>query len=637
HPARFWIALTDGRVFTFDPRNGQYVLFGQASREETGSGRGRPLRFYEDTQGRLWLRLLGAGLVQIDLRQRRFLRFAYRPGVLAEGGAVMHERRREPGVLWIGTWSGLHRLDVRTGQVRRYTVRDGLPSDYIYGLLEDVRGRLWISTTNGLSRFDPFAQSFKNFGPEHGLPAREFNEGAFAVAPDGQLFFGSIAGVSAFDPAELRDNQIPPVVHITGVRLFNRPLTPGPDSPLHQPSGEARRLVLDHDEDVVTFEFVGLEYEAPERVRYRYMLEGFDPSWVGAGTRREATYTNLKPGRYTFRVQAANADGVWSQVGAELTVVVHPPWWRTWWAYLCYVVLVVAGVRAAMRAQRQRIMARERERTERLRVEATEARLDAVGRELAVARRIQQGALPKALPESQGLEYVEVAARMVPAQEVGGDLYDFFWIDEHRLAFAIGDVAGKGVPAALFMAVTRSALRAVALTGLTPGPCMTRVNALLCEEALRGMFVTLFYGVLDVTTGHLAFANAGHNVPLFVPAAGEVTPLPRKPSLALCLRGNATYTELEMQLTPGDSLFLFTDGVTEAANVVRARFGDARLLSTVRSLVGRPPEQQINRVVTAVEMFAGGAPQADDITALAIRLKAKVTVPVAVEPETAEA
>ncbi len=624
HPGRFLLVLTDGEAFTFSPEEGRYRSLGYAT-TLTPDGRGFPQRFYRDHAGQAWLVLHKAGLVGFDLARRRFVPVGMdrRTGV-ADGAYAVHERAQEPGILWVGTWSGLDRVDTRTGAVRHYTERDGLANGYIYGILEDRAGQLWLSTNHGLSRFDPARGTFRAYGPEHGLQGYEFNGQGYAQARDGEMFFGGVNGISAFYPDRLRDDPSPPTVRITGLRLFNRPVEPGTGRVLPVPLNRLATLTLPYDQNVVTFEFVGLHFKAPEQNRYRYRLEGFDKAWLDGGTRREATYTNLRPGRYRLRVQAANADGVWNRSGATLAVVVTPPWWRTPGAYLAYGLLFVGLVFGAARGQRRLILHRERLRTQRLadrlRAEAAEARLDAVGRELAVAQRIQQGALPRTLPQGPGSEQVEVAAEMIPAREVGGDLYDYFWVDDCCLAFAVGDVSGKGVPAALFMALTRNALRAVALTGLPPEACLARANAILHEEAVRGMFVSLFYGVLDVRTGTLTYANAGHLPPLIVHADGTVTLLPLARNLALCLSAQARYEARTYTLAPGESLLVYTDGVTEAVSATAGRFEDARLAAVAAAGARSDARAQVARVVAAVEAFAEGVPQADDVTALAVRL-----------------
>jgi len=242
-------------------------------------------------------------------------------------------------------------------------------------------------------------------------------------------------------------------------------------------------------------------------------------------------------------------------------------------------------------------------------------RLIALERELTIAADIQRSFLPK---EGSAAErgVLAVHAAMIPAHAVGGDFYDYFWLDANRLGIVIGDVSGKGVPAALLMAVTRSLLRAGALRGEEPGPCLEEVNRLLIRDTSVERFVTVFYAVLDGERGELCFANAGHNPPFLLRSSGAVEQLGRA-QLVLGVMPEARYTTRNVDLHAGDQLFLYTDGVSEALNPQREQFSEQRLQHLLSEAAGDCPQGLIDRVVQAVRGFAAGAPQSDDITVLA--------------------
>jgi serine phosphatase RsbU (regulator of sigma subunit) len=250
--------------------------------------------------------------------------------------------------------------------------------------------------------------------------------------------------------------------------------------------------------------------------------------------------------------------------------------------------------------------------------EATRDReqLFALRRELDIARSIQQSILPRAFPRRRDLE---LFAEMLPAREVGGDFYDFFPVDDARLALVVADVSGKGVPAALFMAVSRTVLRSVALDGLAPAECLRRANALLCLENSAELFVSVFYGVLDTRTGELAYSNGGHNPPYVVPRTGGVAPLERTAGMVLGVADEVGYGERRMTLNAGDGVFLYTDGVTEAMDVDGTLFSDRRLETVLTTHRQATPEGLTRAVVDDVRRHSGGEPQSDDITALALR------------------
>ncbi len=237
--------------------------------------------------------------------------------------------------------------------------------------------------------------------------------------------------------------------------------------------------------------------------------------------------------------------------------------------------------------------------------------------ELDIARQIQTSMLPLTFPTDR--PEIALHARMEAAKEVGGDFYDFFFIDEHRLGVVIADVSGKGVPAALFMAISRTLLRATALFGSPPGPCLENLNNMLAENNERSLFVTVFYGILDMRDGTFTYANAGHNPPLLLRTDGTVEVLPRTGCAALAIMEDLPQTDLAITLAPGEQLFLFTDGINEAQNAADELFGDPRLIASLEAAAGRPPVEVIESILGAVQDFVGEAPQFDDITCLAVR------------------
>lgn len=242
--------------------------------------------------------------------------------------------------------------------------------------------------------------------------------------------------------------------------------------------------------------------------------------------------------------------------------------------------------------------------------------LFAIRRELDIARGIQQSILPRAFPRRPDLE---LFAEMLPAHEVGGDFYDFFPVDDARLALVVGDVSGKGVPAALFMAVSRTVLRSVAPDRLAPAECLRRANALLCLENSTELFVSVFYGVLDTRTGELAYSNGGHNPPYVVRKSGEVTPLEPTGGMVLGVFDDVAYEERRVTLGAGDGVFVYTDGVTEAMDGDDRLFSDSRLEASLTAHHHATPEGLIRAVVDDVRRHSAGVPQSDDITALAVR------------------
>jgi sigma-B regulation protein RsbU (phosphoserine phosphatase) len=245
-------------------------------------------------------------------------------------------------------------------------------------------------------------------------------------------------------------------------------------------------------------------------------------------------------------------------------------------------------------------------------------RLVSIQRDLNIARDIQQSILPKVFPPFPARKEFDLYASMTAAKSVGGDFYDFFLIDQERLGLVIGDVSGKGVPAAIFMAVSRTLMRATAIKGLSPKECMAYVNTLLSNESTSSMFVTMFYGILNTVSGEFEYTNGGHNPP-YILSNGNAKQLELTDGMALGIIEGSSYESKTIVLKPSDVLFLYTDGVTEAMDTKEELYSDSRLEKLLVTLQSAPVGEIIHRVVSDVHEYSTGVEQSDDITVLAMR------------------
>jgi sigma-B regulation protein RsbU (phosphoserine phosphatase) len=210
---------------------------------------------------------------------------------------------------------------------------------------------------------------------------------------------------------------------------------------------------------------------------------------------------------------------------------------------------------------------------------------------------------------------------MNAAKDVGGDFYDFFRIDDERIGFVIADVSGKGVPAAIFMAVSRTLIRATGIRGVSAAECMTYSNELLAKESVNCMFVTVFYGIYNIKTGEVTYTNAGHNPPYLLKANGSLKSLGNSKNIAAGVMEDIPFTEETLQLEPGDTLLMYTDGVTEATDTEEKEYGEARLEALLKQSTQADCQQIIDNVKADVKAFVGEAEQSDDITLLALKRK----------------
>ena len=372
-----WIGTFQGGLNFFERRTQRFFHYQYRPGDSTSLAGNDVMALLLDREGMLWVGTFENGLDIWDKKLRRFTHFFEEQGVrgyrmisaLVEDragnvwigsnrgriGCWNKERREfrsyqlpinntitieirpiledEDGNLWIGTTGGgLYYFNRKEESFQSFTMHDGLPSNVIYGILPESQDHLWLSTTNGLVRFSPRTRAIKTYFQENGLQSDQFCYDAFTKSRSGEMFFGGINGVTAFYPENIRDNSYVPPVVITGLKIFNRPVEiGGPDGILEKTLSETKAITLSYQQSVFSFEFAALNYAISAQNQYAYRMEGFDKDWNWVGNRRFATYTNLNPGHYTFRVKAANNDGIWNEEGAAIRVTITPPFWQTWW------------------------------------------------------------------------------------------------------------------------------------------------------------------------------------------------------------------------------------------------------------------------------------------------------------------
>jgi signal transduction histidine kinase/ligand-binding sensor domain-containing protein len=306
----------------------------------------------EDSYGYLWA--CGAtGLNSFDPETETFTVYRHdkNNNRSLSAGYVLSILEAADSTLWIGTSGGLNRFDRQQQLFTGYYIKDGLPSDAIKGIEEDDQGNLWLSTNRGLSRFNPETGIFENYDHSDGLQDDEFYQCSSYKSRNGELYFGGVNGFNVFHPEDIKCNPyIPPVV-ITDFQIFNQPVKIGEDSPLQTNIGEAERITLSYKQNVISFGFTALNYISSEKNQYAYKLDGFDKEWNFIGTKHTASYTNLDPGAYTFRVKASNNDGVWNEEGTSVRIIITPPFWQRWWfkiigiSFLVFVVVLIYYIR----------------------------------------------------------------------------------------------------------------------------------------------------------------------------------------------------------------------------------------------------------------------------------------------------
>ncbi|WP_321281752.1 two-component regulator propeller domain-containing protein [Marinifilum fragile] len=263
----------------------------------------------------------------------------------------------ENGKVYIGTeGGGLNIFDPKTEKFMHFTESDGLPSNTIYGILPDDKGRLWLSTTNGLSLFNPHSKKFVNYDISDGLPIKEFNYGASCITSKGKMIFGGESGFVSFDPLHIQKILIAPKLFFTDFKISNKSYPVGdPNTPLQKHIDLTQEIELDYHQNSFSLDFVGINYTNPVKNRYSWKLENFENEWTPASSSSTATYTNIPPGTYTFKVRASNLQDDWNGKERQITLKVNPPYWQTYWAYGLYLILFFGAANFVLKFMKIRL------------------------------------------------------------------------------------------------------------------------------------------------------------------------------------------------------------------------------------------------------------------------------------------
>ena len=347
----FWLGAIEGGFGHYDPVTDDVRWYRALPDGKEGGGALSVQCLIRDAGGLLWIGTSGAGLVRFDPATEAFQVFrkpaGQENGISSDNVTDLCESR--DGLLWIGTiGGGLNRLDRNGNVFSCWTRADGLASNSVMGLTEDMAGHLWISTDHGLTKFDREAGRLVTFGAKDGLQGEEFHIGDCLTLASGEIMVGGASGFNLFDPEKPRLSDFVPPIVITEMRIFNRPVTVGTVVSgrrlLEAPVFDTGRVTLSHRDNLISFGFSAMEFSAPDHNRFAYRLDGFDGDWVMCGNQRRATYTNVPPGRYVFRVKGTNSDGVWNTAGIHIGLTITPPFWQTWPFRILCGLLGVCGI-----------------------------------------------------------------------------------------------------------------------------------------------------------------------------------------------------------------------------------------------------------------------------------------------------
>jgi ligand-binding sensor domain-containing protein len=596
-----WIGTNGGGLNKFDRKTEKFIRYRADANDPNSLSNDFARVVFEDSKGVLWIGTQGGGINIFDRENEKFTNLRSDPGdphsLSSDHILSLFEDRS--GMIWIGTWGGgLSVFNRNSGMFTTYTVEDGLPSNAIYGILEDDHGNLWLSTNNGLSKFDPHNKTFKNYNIRDGLQSNEFNGNSYYKSKSGEMFFGGIRGFNAFYPNDIRDNpNVPPIV-ITSFQKLNREVK------LDVSISEINEIVLSYKDYVFSFEFAALDYSVPEKNRYAYKLEGLDTDWIYTdASKRFANYTTLPHGEYVFRVKGSNNDGIWNEEGTSIKLTITPPFWVTWW-FRTLVLLVLLGI--AFMSYRYSL------RNARMKIE------------LQAAHDAQMSIMPLSDPDIRGFQ---ISGTCIPANEVGGDFYDYIWLDEEKTKFVIvvGDVSGKAMKAAMIAIMSNGMVFSKANELRTVKDIMTRLNQSLYLKMDEVMYTALCLALLDTKTQEFTFSLAAFNEPL-LKRGGSTSSLQTSGNVfPLGAFEDSTYQEKTINMKYGDIIVIYTDGISEARTKRDEFYGTEKLKGLLNNIDAHNlTTKEINdEIIKDVSNYYGSVQQRDDMTVVVIKCTSK--------------
>lgn len=632
-----WIGTYGGGLNLYEPRKGTFTHLGADPDDPESISVNTIYTIKEDSRGYLWVGTDGGGLNRLDKNTGKFKRYLHDPlkNSLSHNRVVgIHEDR--DGDLWIATSQGLSCFDPEKENFVVYEEKDGLPSDAILGILEDVEGNLWMSTNKGVSKFNKATKEFKNFTTADGLQSGDQSP-AHCKSRSGAMYFGGKGGFNEFYPEKIKASAFDPPLVFTGFEIFNKqvpissPLSA--NAILTQPISQTKEIALSYKHSVFSIRFASLNYVNAEGRQYAYMLEGFDNDWNGISATHYATYTNLDPGEYTFKVKALNGNGIWSVNTAELKITITPPYWKTWW-FRGLGIFFVTGFALGLYSYRfNRIKAQKKELEKQ--VEERTSELKAQGRVLEelytdvkdsirAAQVIQNSILPSSMLVKKHLPESFIFNK--PKDVVSGD---FYWLDEKdgQIIIAAADCTGHGVSGA-FMSINGYHLLNKAVYSnhhLSASTILDHLNEdiiedLKSEEHLNGMDI----GLCIINREAMIMQYAGALSPLYIVRDGEIIQVKGDPfTIGFVLKGKVRkFTNHYIEIRKGDMIYMFSDGYADqlGGTDTNTKFSYKRFRELLVTVSNECPDKQLGYLDSRISEWMGDRGQLDDILVIGFRI-----------------
>jgi serine phosphatase RsbU (regulator of sigma subunit)/ligand-binding sensor domain-containing protein len=570
----------------------------------------------------LWIGSIRAGLIKYNLLNQNYEQYIIDSSgaIDADNNNVAHILEDSNGDIWFSSIKGLGYLQTESGEIKFFTQKDGLPTNYVSAFQEDNYGNIWISSVAGLTMMvrgnESERETFVNIDLKDGLQGYTFSR-AIWKNEIGELYFGGRNGFNVFLPG--KTNQALPEIVFTDMKISDQSvLTDIEDSPLTMALNDTKALTLSFSQNDIAFSFAPIHFSRPERNQIAYMLEDFNEDWIYSKM-HYASFTNLDPGEYIFRLKAANGDGIWSNKEKQIAITILPPWWKTTFAYIMYGLFIIGGFVGLDHFQRRRLMSKARERAKikdaEMRAQLAEAENDRKSKELEEARQLQLSMLPKELPQ---LPNLDIAVYMKTATEVGGDYYDFNVGMDGTLTVVIGDATGHGMKAGTMVTAAKSLFNTHAAN---PDILFTFNEITRCIKKMHIHMLSMCLTILKIQGNNIEMSAAGMPPALIYRKQDMAVEEVVLKGMPLGAVSDFPYKLKQSTINPGDTMLLLSDGLPELFKKDREMFSYERVVQEFSKCAHKSPEEIIEDLKTAGSDWVEDEDPDDDVTFVVIKVK----------------
>jgi ligand-binding sensor domain-containing protein/serine phosphatase RsbU (regulator of sigma subunit) len=533
------------------------------------------------------------------------------------------------GNIWIATSNGLNKYNPDTDNFTKLGEYDGLSSSNLKAIVIDEQGNLWVSGIKGISKIEFDDQSnnpvIVNYDVQDGLQGYEFLESASFIDNKGKIYFSGIDGFNAFFPG--KSNRTPPFLAIKDIKISNKSITEREEFDFPE-LNHISEISLSHNQNDLSFEFASIHYSRPDKNRLMYKLEGADEDWI-LSKRRFASYTNLRPGNYTFSLKGSNGDGIWSDEVRKINIHISAPWYNNWVAYIVYAILFLGILYGVRRSEMGRQLKNAKIQESQLRAEAAESKAkvaeaqalvvqaenDRKTKELEEARNLQLSMLPKYLPK---LPNLDIAVYMQTATEVGGDYYDFHVSLDGTLTVVVGDATGHGMKAGTMVTTAKSLFNSYAPNS---DILYTFHEITRCIKQMNFDKLSMCMTMAKIKGNKLQISTAGMPPSFIFRRDTRVVEEHVFKAMPLGTMENFPYEIKDTTLNPGDTILLMSDGLPELENKSGEMYGYKRIRNGFEDVAEKAPEDIISYLKNEGASWVNNEAPDDDVTFVVIKIK----------------